>query len=158
MRTLTALLAATALTACGAAPAPGGGGAPGASVPAPTATAAAAPATPRATPLTSAKGLITVNEPASGQTIRGTVLVAGEASVFEANVRYRIVTAAGAVMAQGHTTASAAGPQRGTFSVEVRFDAPYYSEGGFVEVFEVSPKDGTISDIVRVPVTIAGSY
>jgi hypothetical protein len=108
--------------------------------------------------MTSAKGSITVKEPASGETISGGVTVSGDASVFEGNVQWKVVTATGKVLAQGHTTASVAGPQRGTFKVDVRFEPPPYGEAGFVEVFETSAKDGTISDIVRVPVTIQGSY
>jgi hypothetical protein len=150
-------LAAAVIAGCGAPPSPGSG-AVATTAPAATAPPAAASPTPRPSPMVSAKGLIAVNEPVAGQTIRGGVLVSGDASVFEANVQYRVVTAAGSVIAQGHTTASAAGPQRGTFRIEVKFDVPYSTEQGFVEVFETSARDGTISDIVRVPVTIAGAY
>lgn len=161
MSAMRLLLAFAVLAAaCGAPPSPGSGGLAAAS---PTAAATAAPAaspspTPRPSPLVSAKGFITVNEPASGEAINGGVTISGEATVFEANVLYRVLTATGKVLAQGHTTASAGAPQKGTFKVEVRFEQPYYGEPGFVEVFERSPKDDTISDIVRVPVTITGSY
>lgn len=157
MSAVRALTIALLLAACGAPPSPGTGGTATAPATAAAAPTTAAP-TPRPSPLVSAKGLISVSEPVSGQTIRGGVLVSGEASVFEANVQYRVVTAAGSVIAMGHTTASAAAPQRGAFRVEVKFDVPYSTEQGFVEVFETSAKDGTISDIVRVPVTIAGAY
>jgi len=153
VRSLTLVLV---LGACGAPPSAGTGAV--ATTAAPSAAPTTAAPTARPSPLTSAKGLITVSEPVSGQTIRGGVLVSGEASVFEANVRYRVVTAAGSVIAMGHTTASAAAPQRGAFRVEVKFDVPYSTGQGFVEVFETSAKDGTISDIVLVPVTIAGAY
>lgn len=156
MTAVRALAIALLLTACAAPPSPGTGAV--ATAPATAAAPTTAAPTPRPSPLVSAKGLISVDEPVSGQTIRGGVLVSGEASVFEANVQYRVVTAAGSVVAMGHTTASAAAPQRGAFRVEVKFDAPYSTEQGFVEVFETSARDGTISDIVRVPVTIAGAY
>lgn len=156
VRAAMAVLLAT-LAACGAPPSPGTGAVATTAAPTAAPTTASSP-TPRPTPITSAKGLIAVSEPVSGQTIRGGVLVSGDASVFEANVQYRVVTAAGSVIAQGHTTASAAAPQRGTFRIEVKFDVPYSTEQGFVEVFETSAKDGSISDIVRVPVTIAGAY
>jgi hypothetical protein len=158
-RWLAACLASAIVLAC-AAPPPPGTAAVATTPPAATA-AAATPSpspTPRPSPLTSGKGTITVREPASGETISGGVTVSGDASVFEANVQWKVVTATGKVLAQGHTTASAGAPRRGTFRVDVRFEPPYYGEAGFVEVFEVSPKDGTISDIVRVPVTIQGSY
>lgn len=164
-RTALALcLGAAVVGGCGAPPSVGSGGVaartPGGSPPA-AATTAASPTpspTPRPSPLVSAKGAITVKEPASGEQVTSPLVISGEASVFEANLRYRILTAGGKVLAEGTTTATVGAPQKGTFKVEVPFEVPYYGEGGFVEVFERSPKDGTISDIVRVPVGIVGSY
>lgn len=156
-----ALLALALLAACGG---PASQGPAGAAAPTATRAAAAPGATPsapptlRPSPLVSAKGTITVADPASGQALNGGVVVSGEASVFEATLEYRVITTAGKVLAQGHTTASAGAPQKGTYRVEVRFEVPYYGEPGFVEVFERSPKDGAIAEIVRVPVTITGSY
>lgn len=164
-RTALALcLSAAAVAGCGAPPSVGSGGV---TAPTPTPSPPAAPAaaasptpspTPRPTPLVSAKGAITVKEPASGDQVTSPLVIAGEASVFEATLRYRIVTSSGKVLAEGTTTATAGAPQKGTFKAEVAFEAPYYSESGFVEVFERSPKDGSVSEIVRVPVGIVGSY
>ena len=155
-------LVATVVAACGAPPSPGGGAAP---TPTPVATVAAtALATPgasptvRPSPVVSSKGAITVKEPALGDQITSPLMISGEASVFEATLVYRVVTAGGKVLAEGTTTASVGAPQKGTFKVEVTFEQPYYGEAGSVEVFERSPKDGTVSDIARVPVGIAGQY
>lgn len=142
--------------------------------PSPTPTAAATPApqtstptpapvlvaspTPRPSPLVSAKGTIIVSEPLRGDMVISPLTIAGDASVFEATLAWRIVTGGGTVIAQGVTQASAGAPQRGAFKAQVTFDAPYYGESGFVEVFERSAKDGAIGDIVRVPVGIQGSY
>ena len=159
MKAFTALGLGVLIVAagCGAPPSAGSGGLTVSASPAATATATPAP-TPRPSPLLSAKGSILVKEPATGEQLSAGTVVSGEATVFEANVLYRIVTASGKVLAEGHTTATAGAPQKGTFRVEVSFEAPYYGEAGFVEVFERSPKDNSISDIVRVPVTITGSY
>jgi ABC-type glycerol-3-phosphate transport system substrate-binding protein len=151
------------LAACGGAPSPGSGQATASAAPtaAPTLAASAAPSlppTPRPSPMVSGKGLITVTSPLRGDQITSPLTIAGEASVFEATVAWRVVTAGGAVLAQGNVLATAGAPQKGTFTTSVSFALPYYGEGGFVEVYEVSPKDGSISDIVRVPVGIAGSY
>jgi hypothetical protein len=108
--------------------------------------------------MVSAKGAITVKEPVSGDQVTSPLVIAGDASVFEATLRYRVVTTVGKVLAEGTTTATAGAPQKGTFKVEVAFETPFYGEPGFVEVFERSPKDGSISDIVRVPVAIVGTY
>jgi hypothetical protein len=108
--------------------------------------------------MVSGKGAITVISPLRGDQITSPLTIAGEASVFEATVSWRIVTAGGQVLAQGNVLASIGAPQRGTFTAQATFPQPYYGEAGFVEVYEVSPKDGSISDIVRVPVGITGSY
>ena len=115
----------------------------------PTQTAAAS-----ATPLTSPKGFITVASPLTNARITSPLVISGDASVFEAALQWRIVDSGGKVYAQGNTTASAGAPARGTFSVSVTFTAPTTDMSGFVEVFETSPRDGSIDDIVRVPVTI----
>lgn len=154
------LCAMLVAAACGQAASPGGG------IPRPggaTATAAtiatpSPPPTPRPTPLVSAKGAIVVREPASGESIVRPVKISGDASVFEGNVEWRVVTTGGTVLGQGFATATAGAPMRGTFAVEAAFEPPYYGETGFVEVFERSAKDGSIAEIVRVPVSIAGSY
>ncbi len=161
-RIVRAIAVATVLVAACAAP-PSAGTVATATAPATQITAGASPTaagspTPRPTPLVSSKGTITVKEPATGEQLASPVTISGEAMVFEATLAYRVVTAGGMVLAEGQTTATAGAPEKGTFKVEVPFTAPYYGEGGFVEVFERSPKDGTISDIVRVPVSITGSY
>ena len=106
----------------------------------------------------SSKGLIVVMEPLSGDSITSPLTIAGEASVFEATVSFRVVTVGGTVLGQGHATASEGAPQRGTFRAELKFDTPLYAESGYVEVFELSAKDGSVTEIVRVPVSIPGSY
>jgi hypothetical protein len=147
------------VASCGQAASPGGVVSPGGATPAATVAATASPPpTPRPSPLVSAKGAIVVREPASGESIVPPVRISGDASVFEANVEWRVVTTSGAVLAKGFATASAGAPARGTFGVEATFERPYYAETGFVEVFERSAKDGTITEIVRVPVSIAGNY
>ncbi len=154
--------AALLVASCGASPTVGSvpsatttTSATAAPTPAPT---TSGPPTAKPVPLTSLKGTITVTQPLRGDQVMGAVTIAGEASVFEAALRWRVVTTGGMVLAEGSTTASAGAPLKGTFKTDVTFAPPSYGEAGFVEVFEVSPKDGSISDIVRVPVGIAGSY
>lgn len=161
-----AIALAMTLTACGGQPPPVAIQTATAS-PAPTTaatstvaptTAPSLPPTPKPSPMVSGKGSITVTSPLRGDQITPPITIAGEASVFEATVAWRVVTSSGTVLAQGNTIASAGAPAKGTFTTKVTFSQPYYGEAGFVEVYEVSPKDGTISDIVRVPVGIVGSY
>ena len=121
--------------------------------PTPTSAVTGSPA-PSSTPITSAKGFITVARPLAATRIASPLVISGDASVFEAALQWRIVDGGGKVYAQGNTTASAGAPARGTFSVNVAYTGPATDTSGFVEVWETSPRDGTIDDIVRVPVTI----
>jgi hypothetical protein len=116
---------------------------------APSATTAPSP-----TALTSAKGSITVTRPLANARVTSPLVIGGEASVFEAALQWRVSDSAGRVLAQGITTASAGAPGRGTFSVTATFTPPAADLFGSVEVFNVSPKDGSVDEIVRVPVVI----
>ncbi len=117
----------------------------------PTATPSASPAP---TVLSSAKGGITVSRPQPNARIMSPATIAGDASVFEAALRWRITDSAGRVLAQGNTTASAGAPARGTYTVTATFAPPATDTIAIVEVFSVSQKDGTIDEIVRVPVVV----
>ncbi len=116
----------------------------------PTATASPSP-----TAITSAKGSITVRAPLAGARVTPPLTISGDASVFEANLQWRIVDVGGRALALGMASASAGAPARGTFSVTATFAPPAADTSGVVEVYTRSPKDGQIDDIVRVPVVIA---
>lgn len=136
-----------------------GGGAAG-TPPGPSATvratASASPTSvPSATVLTSAKGFITVRAPLSGTRVTSPLTISGDASVFEANLQWRVVDGGGHVFAEGIATASAGAPATGTFGVSATFAPPMADTTGAIEVYSRSPKDGQIDDIVRVPVIIA---
>ena len=109
--------------------------------------------TPVPSPVTSAKGAITLRSPLQNATLTGSVRISGDASVFEANLQWRIVDIGGKVIAEGVTTASQGAPGRGDFSVIVAYTVPRET-AAFVEVYSRSPKDGNIDELVRVPVTL----
>jgi hypothetical protein len=110
-------------------------------------------ATPLPSPVTSANGAITLNVPLTNATLASPVTISGEASVFEGNVPWRISDRSGRVLAEGFTTASLGAPGRGTFSVSATY-AVTTETIAFVEVFSRSPKDGSVDEIVRIPVTL----
>ena len=121
-------------------------------VPTPTATASPTPS-PKSSPIVSAKGFITMTSPTTNAKLQSPVIIAGDASVFEAALQWRITDQGGRVIAEGITTASMGAPARGTYTVSV----PYTVTGetvAFVEVYSRSPKDGNIDELVRVPVTL----
>ncbi len=120
---------------------------------APVATASPT-ASPAPTVLSSAKGGITVSRPQPNARISTPVTIAGDASVFEAALQWRLTDSAGRALAQGITTASAGAPRRGTYSITATFAPPATDTIAIVEVWSVSAKDGTIDEIVRVPVVV----
>lgn len=125
--------------------------------PTPSDSATGTPKPPLATaipsPATSAKGAITLKAPLTNATLTSPVTISGDASVFEANVQWRISDTSGRVLAEGFTTASLGAPGRGDFSVSATYTVTRETIA-FVEVFSRSPKDGSIDEIVRIPVTL----
>jgi hypothetical protein len=143
MRRSLALLLAVSVVACG-------GAGTAAASPSPTASPTA---TPVPSPVTSSKGAITLKSPLTNATLTSPVTISGDASVFEANVQWRISDTSGRVLAEGFTTASLGAPGRGDFSVTATYTVARQTIA-FVEVFSRSPKDGNIDEIVRIPVTL----
>lgn len=152
MKTLAILLSILVAVACG-----------GVSAPSPSPTATRATATPQASPtispsptaLTSSRGSITVRQPLPNARVVSPVTISGDASVFEAALQWRITDSAGRVLSEGNTTASAGAPGRGTFTITATFPPPAADLIGIIEVFDRSPRDGSIDEIVRVPVVVS---
>ena len=120
----------------------------GSATPTPLATAS-----PRPSPVVSAKGLIRLITPWVNAKLQSPLTITGDASVFEAALQWRISDTGGRVIAEGNTTASLGAPGRGTYLVSVPYTVGVETIA-FVEVFSRSPKDGSIDDLVRVPVTL----
>ena len=67
---------------------------------------------------------VTIDLPVHGATVApGTVIITGEATVFEANVLVALLDADGRTLSEDFLTATAGGPERGTWRWEVRIDA-----------------------------------
>jgi hypothetical protein len=94
---------------------------------------------------------IWVTTPSSGQMITSPVKISGSARVFEATVSYRIKDDSGKILAQGYTNASEGAPGRGDFLITSNFETAGPGKGQ-VEVFWVSPKDGSEQGKVIIPV------
>ena len=127
--------------------------------PTPTTTTSATPTTRSSasaapTPITSSKGFITVSAPLANTRVTSPVTISGGASVFEATLQWRIVDGGGKVLSSGTTQASRGAPERGTFSVSASYPPPSADTIGAIEVYETSPKDGSVDDLVRVPILI----
>ena len=98
---------------------------------------------------------IALTAPAYGGIVPTTFTVSGLARTFEANVVWRIEDTTGKVIASGHTTASiGTSALWGTFSTQITVP-PVQLPGNIVlQVYEVSPKDGTEQGVVSVPLVV----
>ncbi len=109
---------------------------------------------------------ISISTPNEGTRVGGTFTVSGTATVFEANVSWKVtrgcpadVTCVGEkpVYRSGFVTASAGAPARGTWSFEVTVPEEVFETAGYVEItaFESSAEDGReiYSDTKVVSVT-----
>ena len=77
--------------------------------------------------------------------------------MFEAALIWQLTDTAGRVLASDFTTATAGAPQKGTFAITATYKDPPSDIIGFAEVFTRSQKDGTIDEIVRVPLIFAAA-
>jgi hypothetical protein len=96
---------------------------------------------------------IVVSSPKPGATISSPVTVSGTADVFEAQFRIRILDESGHVLADVPVHASCGTGCRGTFSVKVSFHVSHRQRGS-IWAFDYSPKDGSMIDLVKIPVTL----
>jgi hypothetical protein len=120
--------------------------------------AEAPPATPVPTSpggTATAEPAISVDSPESGDTVSVPIKVKGTASVFEATLLVAVRDAQGNTLCQVVATASEGAPGRGDYEVEIAFPPPAEAMEGSIEAFTESPKDGSVEDLVSVPVTIA---
>jgi len=86
---------------------------------------------------------ITIDEPAEGSRLAGTITVSGTASVFEATVGIRLRSPSGAIARRTFTTAGIGAPDRGDWSIELRLPPVDAPETWMLEAFEQSQKDGS---------------
>lgn len=97
---------------------------------------------------------ISVTYPTPALTLSRTFTIKGSARTFEANVVWRVKDPSGKVVAQDHTTASlGTSAVWGTFSTQVTLPANV-TGNATLEVYEVSPKDGSEQGLVSIPLVV----
>jgi germination protein M len=96
---------------------------------------------------------ILVEHPLVGQRVSSPVTVSGTANVFEATVSIRILDEHGKVIAESFTTATCGTGCRGDYSAKVGYSVDH-DQHGTVMVFESSAKDGSPTNVVKIPVTL----
>ena len=104
----------------------------------------------------SSSGNVLINTPWPGDTIGNPVTISGQARVFEGLVNIRIKTtpsdpAADATILADTTAQASSGIELSFFSKSVSYTATT-EENGVIEVFSISPADGSEQDMVLITV------
>jgi len=104
-------------------------------------------------PLPSSTNIV-VFQPLPGSRIASGQTLSGAARAFEANVLYQARDSTGRIVVRERAvTASEGAPAFGRFEAALNFDQRPASQTGTVLVYTRSPRDGSIQDLVEVPVT-----
>lgn len=96
---------------------------------------------------------IFVESPLRGQRVSSPITLRGMSNTFEAVYSYELADKAGRILAKGHDTASAGTGTWGTFRTRVRFEIAK-DVRGVLTVYEVSEKDGSRINVVKIPVRL----
>lgn len=104
-------------------------------------------------PLPSSTNIV-VFQPLPGTRIAPGQHLTGSARAFEATIHYQIRDAAGRIVTQERAvTASQGAPAFGRFDAQLQFDQTHTTPNGVLMVYTRSARDGSIQDLVEVPVT-----
>ena len=99
---------------------------------------------------------IAVALPQSGMRVSSPITITGSADVFEATVNIRVLDANGEVIAESFAMATCGTGCRGDFSTQI--DVPIDAkQPGTIQVFEYSAKDGSMINVVEIPVILVPS-
>jgi hypothetical protein len=97
---------------------------------------------------------IFVESPAPGDTVSTPLRIWGTANVFEATFHLSITDTRGTVLADQPVTATSGSGTRGTFEVTVQLPLQKPTPVNVI-VFELSPRDGSPTNRVEIPITVA---
>ena len=113
----------------------------GATASPPASAATTAPGTITPLPTWQVWGHVWITAPLENATVASSVVISGEASVFEGTVHWQILRNGG-LLKQGTAQATIGAPDRGTWSVTVEglTPGPYQ-----IRAYEASAKDGSIT-------------
>ncbi|MCP2239220.1 Gmad2 immunoglobulin-like domain-containing protein [Thermoanaerobacterium thermosaccharolyticum] len=94
---------------------------------------------------------IIVLSPMKNNSVSSPVKVVGKARVFEAVVNIRILDSNGNILSQTSVQASAGAPSWGDFEADIQYKPLSTPQDGTLQVFSLSPKDGSVQDLVSIP-------
>ncbi|MFE5670369.1 Gmad2 immunoglobulin-like domain-containing protein [Agromyces sp. NPDC056523] len=145
MLSLAAIAASVTLISCAT---PGSGS--------PTALPTAGPTvSPAATPPVTAEPAISITSPTSGETVSVPFTVMGDANTFEAEVTVDVVDQSGLQNCVRGVTATSGSGTPGTFEAVLAFPPEVDPLPVVLRAYSHSAKDGSIVDLVEVPITVA---
>lgn len=98
---------------------------------------------------------VLVESPLPFAQVRSPLRVSGSSNTFEATSQLELLDANGKLLVSKTVTASSGTGTRGTFSVNLRFRAG--TGPATLVSFEYSAKDGSRTDVVKIPVRISRS-
>src|SRR5690606_2037632 len=105
-------------------------------------------------PFPSSRNIVVIR-PYPGELIRSGVQVEGFARTFEANVLFQIRDEHDLTVSnERYTTSTSGGPSYGYFAVHLPCDRVPSTRMGTLWVYDRSAKDGSIIDLVQVPVLL----
>jgi len=100
---------------------------------------------------------IRVTAPVPNETVGSPFEIRGEARVFESQFNWKLKGDDGAVLSEGNATAMASDMgQFGPFVISVKYGYPS-GGAGTLEVFDYSAKDGSVTDLVSIPLQLQPS-
>lgn len=118
----------------------------------------------RAHPTATPEPNIVVTSPVDNASVTSPITVTGRARVFESTFSYRLKSADGKTLYEGHSMTHAPDiGQFGDFTVSIPIPATVLASSPdtppalTVEVFDYSAKDGSIENLVVIPVTLAST-
>jgi len=122
----------------------------------PSATPGQVPSSPGT--VTSTSGAIIITSPAQGDTITSGTTVTGKAQVFEGTVSFRLKGSKSGQLAAGSFQVKGDSSQLTPYSFNLAFTNGVVggSDTGVLEVFSISPKDGSEVNQATVAVNIKG--
>lgn len=97
---------------------------------------------------------IFIESPAPGDTVSTPLRIWGTANVFEATFHLSITDTHGTVLADQPVTATSGSGTRGTFEVTVQLPLQKPTPVNVI-AFELSPRDGSPTNRVEIPITVA---
>jgi hypothetical protein len=101
---------------------------------------------------------IVIDQPLLNSTVTSPVHIEGLSDpTFEQTIEFQVLGEDGRILGQGYTTIEANVGERGTFSVDIEFIPPATREHGRIVVFASSARDGGITHLSSVEVTLGAA-